>query len=58
VLYSLCVLVCCFSSLLAISTPVTDAWQERYLDMVIFIIILVNVGVNLLQVNTVQCTCK
>ena len=48
--WSLSVLLVAFSSLLALSIPNSDLWQERFLHLTLMLIVLANVGVNVLQV--------
>jgi len=47
--WALTVLLMSFLCLLGVSIPNCDAWQERYLHLVLMLIVLANVGVNVLQ---------
>ena len=47
--WALSVLLVGFLCLLGVSIPNCDAWQERYLHLVLMLIVLANVGVNVLQ---------
>jgi len=47
--WSLTVLFVGFLCLLGVSIPNCDDWQERYLHLVLMLIVLANVGVNVLQ---------
>ena len=49
--WALSVLVAAFGSLLALSIPDSDLWQERFLHVTLMLIVLANVGVNVLQVS-------
>jgi len=40
-----------FSALLALSLPNCDSWQEKYLHVTLMLVVLTNVGVNVLQVK-------
>ena len=50
--WSLTVLFVGFLCLLGVSIPNCDDWQERYLHLVLMLIVLANVGVNVLQGNS------
>ncbi len=53
--WALTLLFVAFSSLLALSIPDSDYWQTRFLHLVLMLIVLANVGVNVLQVkNKIQ----
>jgi len=47
--WALTVLFVSFLCLLGVSIPNSDAWQEKYLHLVLMLIVLANVGVNVLQ---------
>lgn len=47
--WSLTVLFLSFTSLMVLSIPDSDQWQARFLHIVIMVIVLSNVGVNVLQ---------
>ena len=47
--WSLTVLFVGFLCLLGVSIPNCDDWQEKYLHLVLMLIVLSNVGVNVLQ---------
>ena len=49
--WALSLLFVAFCSLLALSIPDSDLWQERFLHLVLMLIVLANVGVNVLQVS-------
>lgn len=49
--WALSLLFVAFCCLLAISIPDSDLWQERFLHLVLMLIVLANVGVNVLQVR-------
>lgn len=47
--WALSLLFVSFCCLLALSTPNSDLWQEKFLHLVLMLIVLANVGVNVLQ---------
>ena len=48
--WALSLLFVAFCCLLALSIPNSDLWQEKFLHLVLMLIVLANVGVNVLQV--------
>jgi hypothetical protein len=48
--WAMSVLFVSFTCLLALSIPDSDLWQDRFLHLVLMLIVLANVGVNVLQV--------
>ena len=51
--WSLSVLLASFLALLSISVPNSDVWQAKYLHVVLVVVVLTNVGVNVLQVKEI-----
>ncbi|XP_059081784.1 equilibrative nucleoside transporter 3-like isoform X1 [Tigriopus californicus] len=49
IFWSLAVFFASFGGLLVLSLPNSDKWQDRYLHTVILMVVLLNVGVNVLQ---------
>ena len=50
IFWALSILFSSFVSLLALSIPDSDAWQTNFLHVVLLLVVLTNVGVNVLQV--------
>ena len=48
--WSLTLLLTAFVCLLALSIPNSDRWQMQFLHVVLMLVVLSNVGVNVLQV--------
>ena len=51
IFWALSILFSSFVALLALSIPDSDAWQENFLHVVLLLVVLTNVGVNVLQVR-------
>ena len=49
--WSLSIFFAAFAGFLALSIPNCDLWQPRFLHMIILLVVLTNVGVNVLQVR-------
>jgi len=49
IFWALSILFSSFVALLALSIPDSDAWQENFLHVVLLLVVLTNVGVNVLQ---------
>ena len=50
ILWALSILFGSFVGLLLVSIPNSDAWPGRFLHLVLMLVVLTNVGVNVLQV--------
>ncbi len=50
IFWALSILFGSFVALLTLSVLNSDAWQERFLHTTLMIVVLLNVGVNVLQV--------
>ena len=55
IFWALSILFSSFVALLALSIPDSDAWQENFLHVVLLLVVLTNVGVNVLQVRRHFC---
>ena len=53
IFWALSILFSSFVALLALSIPDSDAWQEKFLHSVLLLVVLTNVGVNVLQVTLI-----
>ena len=49
--WALSLLLTSFLSLVALSIPDSDRWQMQFLHVVLMLVVLSNVGVNVLQVT-------
>ena len=58
VFWSLSVLLASFVALLTLSLPDSDRWQMRYMHVALILVVLTNVGVNVLQVWEGKCQAK
>ena len=56
IFWALSILFSSFVALLALSIPDSDAWQENFLHVVLLLVVLTNVGVNVLQVRRPLCS--